>query len=539
MILATRVEQFVDRLNDSVWFKLSEIVLIVVASTGSIYFMFHSVLKSQWSLVDDQEIAYYLGSDHKINLPEAWNIYVNDTEIGKYGSYPRFRPAFFAFRLLESYLWSDNLALWYWTSLVMFIIFMSIFWYLSAEVIGFVLAAFISFFVVTSYYWIDIFGRLGASEPYAAIGLAIFGLGVYFLYSHPKTINFGWFLACIGAMIATGSKENFFPVLILLAWIAFDQFKKKRINGWGWAWLALTVIWNVWIFSSIALAVGKTGKDVYQQSVSLGVRLAILIAALKRWEVLALFGLCLLFFGIGFIARKKNRQIWVLSIKLGAVLSFLLFVYLTQLIVYGNFPIGDRYDFPALFVWPVVAIALIWYFQQVARLGTHLSYRVLVFMMALMACVFLANSHFQGIKVAQRESLKHVWATHKFTTSVLKLDSLIKQYPNYTLIFQANTPISDYVSAFVYNPFLRYYGVSNPMAVMWAGAPIDHYDGLNATLISDLQNASAHGGVVLTNVSLRPDFIPLSETDGNKCVLVLLSSTEPAKDCAVVYNVNN
>ena len=527
-----------EKIRASVWFKLGKVLVILVASAGLVNHMFRTSLQAKWSFVDDQEIAYYLGSDRKLTLPEAWHIYFNETEIGKYGSYARFRPAYFAFRLLESWLWRDNLIAWHLTKLGIFTIFIVVFWYLLAEKIGFLVGGLLTFFMAASYYWIDVFVRLGPSEPYGVFGLAAFALGVYFLY-YPWNVNLSWFLICTGVMIMTGSKENLFPVLILFILIVFDRFKKHMINLWGWLWIGLTALWNVWILSSILIAIGKTGRDIYQQSVSPADRSWILLTALKRWEVAALVGLCLLFLVIGFFTGRRDGQIAGRSIALGASLSFLLIVYLTQFLIYGrDFPNGDRYDFPGLLVGPLTIALLIWYFQQITWLDKWRVYGFIVSGTALLVSAALAYSQMDGIKLARRESRKYVQATNEFTQDVQKLQSLVERYPDYTLIFQANTPISDYLFAFIYNPFLRYYGVSNPMSVLWAGGSLEAYDASEASFIHDLENASLYGGAVLTNVSLKPDFVPLSQIDGQNCVLLLLSSNQPAKDCLAVYRWN-
>src|SRR3972149_876115 len=96
---ATGFQKVIEFTGKSTWFKVCKIGLMFGASAWLVYSMFSASLKSEWSLVDDQEIVYYLGSDQKIEFAEAWDIYLNKTEIGKFGSYQRFRPAYFAFRL--------------------------------------------------------------------------------------------------------------------------------------------------------------------------------------------------------------------------------------------------------------------------------------------------------------------------------------------------------------------------------------------------------------------------------------------------------
>lgn len=531
---AIRLPAAAESIRAAAWFKILTVVVICGASALLVYSMFSASLGSKWSFVDDQEIVYYLGSDHKISLAEAWDIYFNETEIGKFGSYQRFRPAYYAIRLFESWLFGDQLVRWYWTNLLIFAAFLATFWFLSAEKIGFIAAGLITFFIATSYYWIDVFARLGPSEPYAVLGLIMFALGVPALY-RGWNLRLGWSLICLGTMIMIGSKENFFVILIPLAYIAFDHYRKHALGAWSWVWLAVTAAWCLWILAAIAVAVGGTGLDIYQHSVGISDKAAVFAAALQRWDVIALLGLCVTAWLAAYLTRTRDLRLSRLSIVLSASVSFLTIVYLTQFLIYGwDFPNQDRYDFPGFLVGPLCGVLLIWYFREITRLPEYKYYSRAVFAIALLACAWLAYSHVDGIRIARQESLRHVWRSYRWTRNVMRLESISQQYPDHTLIFQANQPIGDFMVALTYNPFLRYVGVSNPMSVIWIGGPPESFDGLSANFVRDLQIASLHGGAALQDVPLRPDFVPLSMADEQKCILVLISSGEPALGCPIV-----
>ena len=522
------------------WFWLIPVLVILALSFLLAYAMFYESLKSRWSMVDDPEIAYYLGSDHHVGLGEAAQIILRDTEIGQYGYFTRFRPVYFAARLLESWLWNDELVFWYWSNIVMFAFFVGTFWFLASRKINFFLAGLLTFFMAAQTYWIDTFGRLGPSEPYAAVGLALFAWGLYLIYQLPKRPGLGWSLMAVGGMICTGSKENFVVLLLLIAAVAWERWRSHQFSLWPRIWLALTALWNLWIFSAIGLAVLRTGRDVYQNSVGPSRKILELMLAINRPDVIGLFILLAALAWIGFALRKKNSRVSRLLLFVAASLAFLWIVYLTQFLIYGgDFPNGDRYDVPGMLAWPLAAVLLVWLFQQITAEVPYASYRMPVMLISALVCVALAFSQIGGVQTAQAKTRKYVKDNTRFTRSLDKMSAILKQSPSTPLVLQLDNPILDYAPITAYDLFLRYYyGAPNPIAIYWAGHDMNRYDPLSRSIAAIFIEISDHGATVLEDSPVRPvDFAPISSVKGRQCILVLLSSDQPRMPCYSVYSL--
>ncbi|HEY2980392.1 MAG TPA: hypothetical protein VGJ22_04355 [Anaerolineales bacterium] len=519
--------------------NLRAILAIAVLSLSLAYAMFHESLRSRWSMVDDPEIAYFLGSDGHVGLREAGHMLIHDTEVGQYGSFTRYRPAYFGFRLLESWLWNDELVFWYLTNIVIFAAFITTFWFLASRAIGLVTAGLLTFAMATAIYWIDVFGRLGPSEPYVALGLVVFALGAYLAYRPNPGIGLAWFLISLGTMICTGSKENLFVILILLTGIAWDRRRQFRLDFWPRLWLGAAIAWSLWISGAIALGVLGTGQDYYHQTVGLSQRGLELALAIKRPDVISLFFLLVAFLLAGFAFRKNFRRLADLSWFVAAGLTFLWFTYLTQFVIYGgDFPNGDRYDVPGMLVWPLAAALVLWYLQQMTRVDRFESLHLPVVALCALLAAALAFSQIGGIETAQAKTRKYVKENEKFTRNVEKLAGILEQNPHDVFVMQVNNPVLDFAPVFAYDHFLRYYGVRNPIALLWAGGAPAQYDPLGASIAATFSDISLHGASVLPDSPVRPvDFAPLAEVEAQACVLLLLSSDAPERDCHLVYDL--
>lgn len=519
--------------------KIISAILVFLISGWISYTIFSVSLKSQWSVVDDREIAYFLGGDQKITPLEAWEIYTKDTEVGKYGLFGRFRPAYHAFRLLESLVWNDELIFWYLTNILIFSLFVAVFWYISAEFLGLVVAGLVSFYMATALYWRDVFGRLGPSEPYVVLGICISSFGMYMIYKY-KMGRLGWLFVNIGLMICTGSKENTLLFLVLYALIFLDQYRKYSFYFLEWFLLGLTIIWNIWIISAILISFSVTGRDVYQSSIF--DKLSSLSNIFFRSDVLLLGFVSLFFFAAIFIFNKRSVYLSKSAFFSGKISVFLLIFYISQCFYYtGDFPNDDRYDVPGLLVGPIALILLVSFFRLVVREYKNINYLYLFFAFLVVTGVAVDIKRVDNIYTVRKEIAKYMKYEKEFTRDVNKLSALADSLQGYMLIFQVSNPVGDYDIILSYDQFLRYYGVNNPIAVYWSG-DIPPTDSDLYPYYIDLATISYGGSGALPNFPLGGDFVPLSSFDAmtdKKCILVLFSDVVPQKDCATVFEVSN
>src|SRR5262245_7229929 len=57
------------------------------------------ILRAQFGPIDDHEPLSWLGRDNSLGWSEMWRTFFGHTEVGDFGAYGRFRPAYYASRV--------------------------------------------------------------------------------------------------------------------------------------------------------------------------------------------------------------------------------------------------------------------------------------------------------------------------------------------------------------------------------------------------------------------------------------------------------
>jgi hypothetical protein len=352
-------------------YRFLRVALIVLFSSLFAYYLFGMNFEAKFWLIDDHEIMIFLGEDGKMALSEAPGMLIEETEVGKFGKFPRFRPSYYSARLFETWLWGNNPSLWYLSRVMMVTLIITIAWYVLAELIGFLPAVPVIAFVFTWPMWGDIFSRLGPAETYAALGLAFFFLGAFLILkdSAPNSDNarqyLGWLSVMAGTLLAVGAKENFLlllPIVLILLAVALRHRRTPKS-----ALLSTLVIFACagLVAYAILSSLSKVGTDIHGQSTGLFYRLSLVWdIALTVPSVLFLTAIALLIVMLLWSYRAQDRKAlrrptWIALV----IVSFCyLLLHIGQYIFYvGNWPTGNRYDFPGLLYKPVIFITLIWY----------------------------------------------------------------------------------------------------------------------------------------------------------------------------------
>src|SRR5262249_38267628 len=84
--------------------------------------MAHPLLHAQFGPIDDHETLSWLGRDNSLGLRAIWPTFAHDTEVGQWGASHRFRPAYYAARVVETAVLTDHPLAWYATVLTAFAI---------------------------------------------------------------------------------------------------------------------------------------------------------------------------------------------------------------------------------------------------------------------------------------------------------------------------------------------------------------------------------------------------------------------------------
>lgn len=191
--------------------------------------------------IDDNEFISWLHPNGRLPLSDAYSTLMNQTEVGRFGEYERYRPAIYVSKVLETVAFGDNVRGHYVVVIAMFVLACSLmglavtWWILAAArirrsgvaaCVAVVLGVLATSLISSLAPWADIATRLGPSERLAAVGfgLALLGLTALGFNSHWSW----WFAVVIGVVLAVLSKENF--LLVALAPLAVATYRTQSLK---------------------------------------------------------------------------------------------------------------------------------------------------------------------------------------------------------------------------------------------------------------------------------------------------------------------
>ena len=507
------------RLNQ--YFHKYSNLFVLLFSTIMVFGIFGRVLASKWGVIDDHEIMLFLGRDGKLYLNEIFST-LKLTEVGDFGSFPRYRPSYYVLRLLECVMWGANPAYWYAFRLSLLILAVSLFWNFVAPQIGWLGGGLLSAYMLSFFYWEDIFGRLGPGETYAVLGLPIYIWGLMNAFkadiTKSKYILYGLAIF-LGSIVCIGSKENFLLLFIPSVYVVFRAFRLQKYTLFIFA--SGSVLFSLYVGGAVAILMSQTGMDQYSNSVSPLARFSIFLNALFTINIFAHVAIlgCLIIVlgGLLLICRHSNclkKTIFQALLWL-VVLSV---VFFSQLIFYnGAWPTDTHYDFPGMLYVPVAIYILYLVAEKISSEIPNLKYpRFVIRFGWTVALALLVFS--RGYAPAIEALEKNVKVTHEFTRRIEQASFLLKQNPEDALVLESGS-VWDFEPVFSYERFLRAYGVENPIFLRIHGySPEIVADGLERSLVIRLLDISNRGNNL---------FQPLSQIENyqNKCFSLNLSGS--------------
>jgi hypothetical protein len=289
-----------------------------------------------WGLMDDHEMLEWRAPGTSLRLSDVPRVIMTRTETGEFGRSPRYRPVYYAVHVLESWAWGADPALWYRARMAIFAAMIAgaalALWLFA----GPWLAAGASAFLLSGWYWRDIWAHLGPAEQYASLGTALVAIGAAMVW-RTAAISAGLWLAAAGTAFAAGCKENFVVLLVPLAcvaWHARSTHRREALGAlaFGGAGAGLIVI-------AVALGLRHASTDIYGTPLAPAARLW-WIHGMPAAAVLALwaaFALC----AIVVKPREVTRDMAALLVVVTALIVSQATYYAP---VWPRF--GSRYDFP-------------------------------------------------------------------------------------------------------------------------------------------------------------------------------------------------
>ncbi|MBI4864037.1 MAG: hypothetical protein HY815_27835 [Candidatus Riflebacteria bacterium] len=437
-------------------------------------------LGAWWGLVDDHEIPQLTSPGGTISAARVLSILRSHPEVGKPSfTIGRCRPAYHVLRMTELWLWGPRPWLWYAARMAMFALAIVLFWRCLQGWLGTVAAGAMVSLLLSNRCWPDIWCRLGPAEPYSVAGTAVFVAGMLRIWRIGSSSAPGcsagpswvWGLTTLGGLVAVGSKENFLILLPVLWAMAIWLAGRHCLGLAGLAASAIVTGYGLWIAYIVVMSVGRSGVDVYSQSVGLVGRLRLIIDGLEamfsRKEYLCLAGTVGgMIFGLGRASTGEERARLVRSVlKWTAVVLGLGLVFLSQFFFYnGTIPRGTRYDFPAVLLPSLVGAAVL---VQVRLFVTCLSKNRwasrLVWAAGVATMLVLALG--RGVDHTRVAAAKNAERTTAFELHLGRISRVAAADPTRPIVFVAHHPYDhELVGALML--FLRLETVKNPLFLL-------------------------------------------------------------------------
>jgi len=506
--------------------------------------IFGKSLWTNWNIIDDHEIMYFLGPDGKLPFSEIFSMLAK-TEIGQFGTYPRFRPSYYFLRLLETSLWGAHPIYWHAFRILIIAFALGLFWLMMSSSIGWLSSGLICAYALTFPYWSDVIGKLGPGETYAVAGLPIYIWGVINALQKEIPDKKREYLAGIaiffGGIICIGSKENFLLLIFPSMYLVYESLRTKKtailFSALG------TLLFSLYVGSSIVLAVSRSGTDIYSNPVSpmvrIGKTLGILVSGQNPIPISILIGIAIIFCAISLnhnLPWEKQRtalwsQFW---------LAVFCLVYLSQLFFYDGFwPTDYRYDFPGLLYIPASIYVLIWSGKKIISEENN-KVPGLTLQTAIIPALILVTM-IKGYNPITQNIDANIKMTNEFTYGIETITAVLRSHPDYALVIESGNT-GDYEPILSYDRFLREYGVTNEFFLRVHGYSIESSDsGLQKELASSLTELSQKGNNFSTSLSpfthsgnkcsflsvCNSDYLPLDQlkTFGDRCFSLSLSGT--------------
>lgn len=319
------------------------VILLLGAPSAVALFSRIPLVSANLGLIDDHEFIKFLSGRRD---GSSWMTLLSGTEVGDYPEGERFRPVYYAIRVLESFMFGTSGGAYYtWRLTLVAVLLLAVTWTFYWSLSQFssisrrsalLISSLAGLFFASSPSLDDIVTRLGPSELYALVGSTILIVAILRLCASQ---NHKWAfqaVAFIGWVIAAGSKENFLILGVLFLFPLFQALRKKQ------SWLpSLTLSlaaagFGTYILSGFLPGVLDDDGDVYGQSREL-------FQALMALSVLPKFWMALLVSAVAIVATVYRRDVitnyfWVpLSLVPIFVIGSEAFFYQNEILKFGSF----------------------------------------------------------------------------------------------------------------------------------------------------------------------------------------------------------
>jgi hypothetical protein len=483
-------------------------------------------LKAEWGPIDDHEIMYYLGTDQKTNLAEIPK-FLKQSEAGRPGQALRYRPVYQLIRITETALWGNNAHLWYGFRLVMMIAALSIFWKLLKPFLGFIPSGIFIAYILTFSFWGDMFTRLGPSETYTVLGLAVYVWSLVSILRAAKNkevpTNKALLAWVVSSLVCVGSKENYVLMILPNTLVSSYLIYQKTVSKAVLSAIVINTLITLFVGWAVYAAVSQAKTDVYGTSATATSRMHILNTGIRHIEskrMVVTGFLSFLLLAYLYLKKKTNSPFFKNTLILFLLTGAYELVFISQYVFYnGDWPNHSRYDFPGILVLPFFYLTLFLYFYtsiKLLKFKPFLRKGVLAGALFGLVAITVMNGYIATLVKAKENAVR----TQAYTANVRRIADILNQNPDKTLIIESGNPW-DYEVIFAYHKFLRAFGATNDMALKINGYSEETVNpGIEQELTSQMKAWSENGNADFIVLPVNPEncfSLPLSTTVTTNC----------------------
>lgn len=516
------------------------VVLWLVLIAGSAAFtwaVYGKLIEARWFPIDDHEIMSFLGPKGEVRLADIPAVLMT-TEVGSPGGpQPRYRPSYYFFRILETSLWSDSAFAWHLSHLCLLAISLVLYWRFFMRWLGMLPAAMLILFMMTYFFWTDIWNRLGPAEAYCVVGVGMFLLAYLSIWrrihnplaacASPWSSIGLWLGLTFGAMLAMGAKESFLLMLLPMWVLAVAALLRRRAAITAAICTLIATTYGIFIAAAVSISIANRGGDVYHQEVSASSRLGLLwsgiqgaLQPLAWWD--CVLGVLLIALPMLLLFKGSRRRVFRrASLRAALAIAGLVGLYAFQVVFYkpggsivAAYPTQMRYDFPGVPAKVLLAVAAVVFVLAVLRKSGLAPWIVRSLRAGLAGGVLILTVHAgYGPIIARAEAYSQ--ATQWWTASLERSIDIVKRDPTRAIVVVPHSVESDYEPVDSVQRFMRAKGVSNPMFLDLRAVRRNADDPQSRDLAKTLMRVAVEGGTISPSIDINRGFRPWSSLPAN------------------------
>ena len=237
------------------------------------YLLRNGIFFGKFHPIDDHHILYFINEN--INLRQYFDVLINETEVGNFGTAGQYRPSYWAILLFETIIFGKSTAMYY----LLRATFLSLFSISMYKIFTLYFHRITSFLLIIFYLKMPflggIFNRLGPGENYSTFGMSLILFGAFKLLQIKKQeidteifkFNKGYQLLIFGSLINLGIKQNWIANSLGIIILLFIY--KGKLNKVSKIFTILYFLYFLFIMTSTVMFLRSTNVDFYGTEINL------------------------------------------------------------------------------------------------------------------------------------------------------------------------------------------------------------------------------------------------------------------------------